>query len=63
MLGGGETVVKDDSGKAKTDIIVGPEGKILRSVKVGNAVIHEVEGLVSPMVLWRYCDQLRIPGF
>jgi uncharacterized surface protein with fasciclin (FAS1) repeats len=55
--------VMDDKGKPVTEIIIGPEGKILRSLKLGNAIIHEVNGLVSPMILWRYCDQLRIPGF
>ena len=55
--------VVDDKGKPVTEIIVGPEGKILRSLQLGNAIIHEVNGLVSPLILWRYCDQLRIPGF
>mmetsp|Transcript_21263 Transcript_21263/g.24602 ORF Transcript_21263/g.24602 Transcript_21263/m.24602 type:complete len:253 (+) Transcript_21263:284-1042(+) len=39
--------------------------KILRSFEVGtdsSCVIHEVDALVSPDVLWRYVDQLRIPG-
>ncbi|KAL3800796.1 hypothetical protein HJC23_001633 [Cyclotella cryptica] len=25
-------------------------------------IVHEVDGLVSPQILWRYADQLRIPG-
>lgn len=58
-----EKTVRDKDGKAVTEIVVGPEGTILRSVKVGNALIHEVDGLVSPILLWRYCDQLRMPGF
>jgi len=62
-LVGKEKTVKDKDGKAKTEIVVGPEGTIKRSIKVGNAIIHETDGLVSPYVLWRYCDQLRIPGF
>lgn len=62
LIGGGE-VELDENGKPKTNIIVGPEGKIVRSLKIGNAVIHEVDSLVSPIILWRYCDQLRIPGF
>jgi uncharacterized surface protein with fasciclin (FAS1) repeats len=61
--GGTNNVVMDDRGKPITEIIIGPEGKIVRSLKLGNAIIHEVNGLVSPMILWRYCDQLRIPGF
>lgn len=32
----------------------------------GNAkeqiLVHATDGLVSPKMLWRYCDQLRIPG-
>lgn len=30
--------------------------------KVGDCIIHEVDELISPKLLWRYCDQLRIPG-
>lgn len=25
-------------------------------------IVHEVDGLISPKILWRYADQLRIPG-
>jgi uncharacterized surface protein with fasciclin (FAS1) repeats len=25
-------------------------------------IVHEVDGLISPNILWRYADQLRIPG-
>lgn len=25
-------------------------------------VIHEMDGLISPSIVWRYADQLRIPG-
>lgn len=46
--------------KATGDIIVGPEAKILQSYNVGNVTVHEMDALVSPLVLWRYCDQLRI---
>lgn len=45
-------------------VIIGPEGKIVKSFNVGaNAVVHEVSALVSPSLLWRFVDQLRIPGF
>lgn len=54
---------KDSEGKPVTQIVVGPAGRILRSVQVGKNSIHEVDSLVSPVILWRYCDQLRIPGF
>mmetsp|Transcript_12339 Transcript_12339/g.23594 ORF Transcript_12339/g.23594 Transcript_12339/m.23594 type:complete len:272 (-) Transcript_12339:105-920(-) len=54
--------VRDKEGKPVTEIVVGPAGTILRSVKVGNAIIHEIDGFTSPMLLWRYFDQLRLPG-
>jgi uncharacterized surface protein with fasciclin (FAS1) repeats len=37
--------------------------KIVRSVKIGKTIIHETTDLISPPLLWRYLDQLRIPGF
>lgn len=36
--------------------------KVLQTYEVDNCIIHEMDGLVSPEILWRYCDQLRIPG-
>ena len=27
-----------------------------------NTLIHQIDALISPNILWRYCDQLRIPG-
>mmetsp|Transcript_11434 Transcript_11434/g.19001 ORF Transcript_11434/g.19001 Transcript_11434/m.19001 type:complete len:227 (-) Transcript_11434:84-764(-) len=47
-------------------VIIGPEAKIVQSFNVGGAkgaVVHEVDALVSPELLWRFADQLRIPGF
>lgn len=47
-------------------VIIGPEAKIVKSFNVGGkqgAVVHEVDALVSPELLWRFADQLRIPGF
>lgn len=38
------------------------QAKILRTASVGNGLVHEVDNLVSPNILWRYMDQLRIPG-
>ena len=29
----------------------------------GKWIVHEMTDLISPELLWRYCDQLRIPGF
>ena len=45
------------------DIVVGPSAKIVQSFEVEGSFVHEVDALVSPLILWRYCDQLRIPGF
>eukprot|EP00527_Entomoneis_sp_CCMP2396_P009635 CAMPEP_0198136722 /NCGR_PEP_ID=MMETSP1443-20131203/342_1 /TAXON_ID=186043 /ORGANISM="Entomoneis sp., Strain CCMP2396" /LENGTH=201 /DNA_ID=CAMNT_0043797989 /DNA_START=91 /DNA_END=696 /DNA_ORIENTATION=+ len=36
--------------------------KITGSMEVGPGTIHEVDGLVVPQIIWRYMDQLRIPG-
>jgi uncharacterized surface protein with fasciclin (FAS1) repeats len=35
--------------------------RVLRSFQVSNCIIHEVDSLISPQLLWRYMDQLRIP--
>lgn len=50
---------EDDGG-----VIIGPDAKIVQSFNVGaTAIVHEVNSLVSPILLWRFMDQLRIPGF
>lgn len=36
--------------------------RVTRSTDVGTGIVHETDGLVSPAILWRYVDQLRIPG-
>ena len=36
--------------------------RVLNSVPIGTGIVHEVDALISPSVLWRYMDQLRIPG-
>jgi hypothetical protein len=42
-------------------VIIGPEAKIVRSFTVGKtAIVHEVNALVSPELLWRFTDQVRI---
>jgi uncharacterized surface protein with fasciclin (FAS1) repeats len=48
-------------GKEDGGVLVN-EAKIIQSVEIGSGVLHEMEGLVSPNILWRYMDQLRIPG-
>ena len=42
------------------DIVIGPEAKIVQSFNVEGSFVHEVSDLISPTLLWRYCDQLRI---
>ena len=51
---------KEDGG-----VVIGNnDAKIVKSVNVGKkGVIHEVDSLVAPDLIWRYFDQLRIPGF
>lgn len=48
------------------EVVIGPRAKIQKSVKLkgGTVVIHAMDSLVSPDILWRYCDQLqiRLPG-
>ena len=36
--------------------------KVLQTYEVGPGMIYEVDKLVNPNILWRYMDQLRIPG-
>ena len=48
--------------KADGGIVVGPGAKIVQSVNGPRGVVHEVDGLVCPNLLWRYMDQLRLPG-
>eukprot|EP01082_Thalassiosira_pseudonana_P009263 g8254.t1.1.5e17418a g8254 g8254.t1 contig29:94011-94848(-) len=51
---------KEDGG-----VVIGNnEAKVVRSVNVGkNGIVHEVDAMVAPDLIWRYFDQLRIPGF
>lgn len=49
--------------KEDGDIVIGPGAKIVQSFNVEGSFVHEVDALISPLILWRYCDQLRIPGF
>lgn len=35
---------------------------VVESFEVTTCIVHEVDALISPDVLWRYMDQLRIPG-
>lgn len=51
---------KEDGG-----VVIGNnEARVVKSVNVGGkGIVHEVDGLVAPDLIWRYFDQLRIPGF
>jgi len=66
-LGGTVPVTRSISGGVfglggKEDGTVKVQGaKVVRSVEVSNCIIHEVDSLVSPQLLWRFMDQLRIP--
>jgi uncharacterized surface protein with fasciclin (FAS1) repeats len=51
-------------GKEDGEAVIGSSNaKILRSLKIGKTIIHETDDFISPQILWRYFDQLRIPGF
>lgn len=43
-------------------VVVGPGAKIVQSLTGPRGVVHEVDALVSPAIIWRYMDQLRLPG-
>jgi len=36
--------------------------KLIQTYEIGDGCIHEVDKLIAPQILWRYMDQLRIPG-
>ncbi|KAL3937394.1 MAG: hypothetical protein SGBAC_007505 [Bacillariaceae sp.] len=48
-------------GKEDGGVLVN-QSKVVQSVPLGSGIVHEVDGLVSPNIMWRYMDQLRIPG-
>jgi uncharacterized surface protein with fasciclin (FAS1) repeats len=56
---------RDNSNTMGDDVVIGPAARIVKSYKLagGSIVVHEMDSFVSPELLWRYCDQLRIPGF
>jgi uncharacterized surface protein with fasciclin (FAS1) repeats len=70
-VGGGVPISREKTGGfmgwgAKEDgvaVIGSDNAKILRSLKIGKSIIHETDAFISPQLLWRYLDQLRIPGF
>ena len=70
-LGGELRVGRSKSGgflgfgaKEDGNVVIGNNSAlIIKSTKIGNGVIHEVDNFVAPDLIWRYYDQLRIPGF
>lgn len=38
------------------------KAKATQTWNVGTGLVHEVDALVCPNIMWRYMDQLRIPG-
>ena len=51
---------KEDGGVTLNGAKVVKSLEFVDATKTG--IIHEVDGLISPTILWRYADQLRIPG-
>mmetsp|Transcript_19894 Transcript_19894/g.29440 ORF Transcript_19894/g.29440 Transcript_19894/m.29440 type:complete len:229 (-) Transcript_19894:135-821(-) len=45
-------------------VLIGGKGRIVQSFEVGGSYVHEVDSVISPDLLFRYLDQLRIkiPG-
>jgi len=48
-------------GKEDGGVTVGG-ARVIESIYIGTSIVHRTDDLVSPSILWRYCDQLRIPG-
>jgi len=57
--------------KEDGDAVIGPNARITQSYQIFSpdnktkieGTVHEVDAFVSPELLWRFMDQLRIPGF
>ena len=49
-------------GKEDGGVLVGGARVVETVILAGNCIVHRTDDLVSPSILWRYCDQLRIPG-
>lgn len=71
-MGGEVAVGRSKSGgflglgaKEDGDAVIGSNARILKSYTLGDneGIVHEMDAFISPELLWRYCDQLRIPGF
>eukprot|EP00979_Chaetoceros_neogracilis_P008116 scaffold1791_cov225-Chaetoceros_neogracile.AAC.2 len=35
---------------------------VVKTIEIDDSLIHEMDALISPELLWRFVDQLRIPG-
>ena len=55
---------KDDDNGDGTVTLGSNNARIVNSIFLqnSNTLIHQIDALISPNILWRYCDQLRIPG-
>lgn len=49
-------------GKEDGGVTVGGARVVETVILKGDSIVHRTDDLVSPSILWRYCDQLRIPG-
>lgn len=49
-------------GGNKEETVTINSAKLIESFEFGKCIVHEVDAFVSPKILWRYADQLRIPG-
>ena len=49
-------------GKEDGGVLVGGARVVETVILAGNCIVHRTDDLVSPSILWRFCDQLRIPG-
>jgi uncharacterized surface protein with fasciclin (FAS1) repeats len=48
-------------GQEDGTVLVG-NAKVIKTMSMGSCIVHETNGLISPSILWRYFDRLRIPG-
>jgi uncharacterized surface protein with fasciclin (FAS1) repeats len=51
-------------GKEDGTVTIGTNAHIVNTIYLqnSNTLVHQTDALISPTILWRYCDQLRIPG-
>jgi uncharacterized surface protein with fasciclin (FAS1) repeats len=51
-------------GQEDGSVTLGSDAHILNTyfLQSSNTMVHQTDALISPSILWRYMDQLRIPG-